>query len=98
METSRNIKTREGNNPLFVVEKNRKGDVQKMNANNLETLRECEEAILDGAGVISGMVLCGAPTQIIKITAESIAGLIAVRNALQIEINAWMTSTKEEKQ
>ena len=77
---------------------NKKGDVQKMNATNLETLRECEEAILDGAGVISGMVLCGAPTQIIKITAESIAGLIAVRNALQIEINAWMTSTKEEKQ
>ncbi len=69
-----------------------------MNATNLETIRECEEAILDGAGVISGMVLCGAPTQIIKITAESIAGLIAVRNALQIEINAWMTSTKEEKQ
>ena len=69
-----------------------------MNATNLETLRECEEAILDGAGVISGMVLCNAPTQIIKITAESIAGLIAVRNALQIEINAWMTSTKEEKQ
>ncbi len=96
--TRRNIKIREGYNPLFVVGKNKKGDVQKMNATNLETLRECEEAILDGAGVISGMVLCGAPTQIIKITAESIAGLIAVRNALQIEINAWMTSTKEEKQ
>lgn len=96
--TSRNIKIREEYNPLFVVRENKKGDVQKMNATNLETLRECEEAILDGAGVISGMVLCGAPTQIIKITAESIAGLIAVRNALQIEINAWMTSTKEEKQ
>ncbi len=96
--TRRNIKIREGNNPLFVVGENKKGDVQKMNATNLETIRECEEAILDGAGVISGMVLCGAPTQIIKITAESIAGLIAVRNALQIEINAWMTSTKEEKQ
>ena len=67
-----------------------------MNATNLETLRECEEAVLDGAGVISGMVLCGAPTQIIKITAESIAGLIAVRNALQVEINAWMTNTKGE--
>ena len=96
--TRRNIKIREGYSPLFVVGENKKGDVQKMNATNLETLRECEEAILDGAGVISGMVLCGAPTQIIKITAESIAGLIAVRNALQIEINAWMTSTKEEKQ
>ena len=95
--TSRNIKIREEYNPLFVVRENKKG-VLKMNATNLETIRECEEAILDGAGVISGMVLCGAPTQIIKITAESIAGLIAVRNALQIEINAWMTSTKEEKQ
>ena len=74
--TRRNIKIREGYNPLFVVGENKKGDVQKMNATNLETLRECEEAILDGAGVISGMVLCGAPTQIIKITAESIAQIL----------------------
>ena len=58
--TSRNIKIREEYNPLFVVRENKKGDVQKMNATNLETLRECEEAILDGAGVIfwNGALRC----------------------------------------